>query len=198
VNRLDRVILTHLDEDHSGALGLIAHLAPIAKVLVSVTQLESDRGRALRDALPTWQEAGTQTARLPLEFFALPESQHGAAGNRRMNAILVRLKGGGFYLNLGDADRETERKLIGRLRFPAGRPRILKISHHGSRGSTAAEFVDWVDPDVAWVSVGAGNPHGHPAPEVVSELGSRGVPLLRTDRDGELSWSAAAKLHEIK
>jgi competence protein ComEC len=36
------------------------------------------------------------------------------------------------------------------------------------------------------ISVGASNPYGHPAPETVDELATAGVPVLRTDLDGEI------------
>ena len=58
------------------------------------------------------------------------------------------------------------------------------MGHHGSRGSTAAPFVEASQPRIAVVSVGARNPFRHPAPEVLSRLAIAGARLYRTDRDG--------------
>ena len=61
---------------------------------------------------------------------------------------------------------------------------VLKVGHHGSRTSSSAAFVDAVQPVLALVSVGADNRYGHPSSETVQGFALRGIPLLRTDRDG--------------
>jgi competence protein ComEC len=63
---------------------------------------------------------------------------------------------------------------------------LLKVGHHGSRGSTGEELLDSLRPLAAIISVGR-NDYGHPAPETLARLGSRRVPVLRTDRDGTVS-----------
>ena len=37
------------------------------------------------------------------------------------------------------------------------------------------------------ISVGAGNPYGHPAPPTLAALETAGVPVARTDVDGEIA-----------
>jgi competence protein ComEC len=61
---------------------------------------------------------------------------------------------------------------------------VLKVGHHGSGGSTTAAFVDAVSPALAVVSVGQENTFGHPAPG--TRLRLAGVPLLRTDVNGDV------------
>ena len=36
------------------------------------------------------------------------------------------------------------------------------------------------------ISVGAGNPYGHPTAATLATLAAHGVPVLRTDRDGTI------------
>jgi competence protein ComEC len=60
---------------------------------------------------------------------------------------------------------------------------LLKVGHHGSRGSTGQELLDSLRPLAAVISVGR-NDYGHPAPETLARLESRQVRVLRTDRDG--------------
>ena len=38
------------------------------------------------------------------------------------------------------------------------------------------------------ISVGAHNNYGHPAPEVLERLARRGIPVLRTDRLGTITY----------
>jgi competence protein ComEC len=65
---------------------------------------------------------------------------------------------------------------------------ILKVAHHGSRYSTGVDFIKEVAPDVAIISVGAGNKYGHPSQDVLSRLASQHVPVLRTDQQGTIIY----------
>jgi competence ComEA-like helix-hairpin-helix protein len=56
-----------------------------------------------------------------------------------------------------------------------------------SRNGTDARWLDLVRPELAVASVGRGNIFGHPSPQVVAMLARRGIPLLRTDRDGTVT-----------
>jgi competence ComEA-like helix-hairpin-helix protein len=47
--------------------------------------------------------------------------------------------------------------------------------------------LDLVRPELAVASVGRGNPFGHPSPQTIAMLARRGIPLLRTDRDGSVT-----------
>jgi competence protein ComEC len=59
---------------------------------------------------------------------------------------------------------------------------VLKVAHHGSEGSSSAEFLTAVNPSYAVISVGADNPFGHPGQAILERLGN--VTLLRTDQQG--------------
>ena len=61
---------------------------------------------------------------------------------------------------------------------------VVKVGHHGSRNGTTAAWVQATRPQVAVISVGAGNWYGHPAPQVVEQWQSAGARVYRTDRDG--------------
>lgn len=61
---------------------------------------------------------------------------------------------------------------------------FLKVPHHGSKTSSTEAFLAAVAPRVAVVSVGEGNPFGHPVESVVERYEHAGVRFLRTDRDG--------------
>src|SRR3954453_1371650 len=63
---------------------------------------------------------------------------------------------------------------------------LLKIGHHGSRGSTSDAWLDSLRPEGAIISVGR-NTYGHPAPETLSRLRRHDVAVWRTDQDGTVS-----------
>ena len=63
---------------------------------------------------------------------------------------------------------------------------MLKVGHHGSDGSTSPAFLAAVAPEFAAISAGADNVFGHPSP--TTRLRLAGVPLLRTDLNGDLRF----------
>ena len=90
-----------------------------------------------------------------------------------------------IVLLTGDATAETEEDLIDVYGADLGAD-IAKVPHHGS-GDRAPEFAGYVSPLVAVISVGAGNPYGHPDPAVGDEWEATGADVYRTDLDGTVT-----------
>jgi competence protein ComEC len=65
---------------------------------------------------------------------------------------------------------------------------VLKVPHHGSRNQDPS-FLRAVDPAVALVSVGVGNPYGHPNAGTLATLVGEGAVVGRTDSEGALAVS---------
>lgn len=61
---------------------------------------------------------------------------------------------------------------------------ILKVAHHGSKGSSLDIFLDEARPTVAVISVGKNNMYGHPNDEALAMLEARGIKVYRTDENG--------------
>jgi competence protein ComEC len=68
---------------------------------------------------------------------------------------------------------------------------VLKVAHHGSEDAGLEELLERSVPKLAVISVGEGNPYGHPTAETIDELRSHSVPTLRTDRQGEIDIRAS-------
>jgi competence protein ComEC len=82
----------------------------------------------------------------------------------------------------GDAGFPAEQAMAGALR-PVD---LLKVGHHGSRGSTGDDWLERLTPRVAVISVGR-NDYGHPAPPTLRRLAQRSVTVRRTDQDGTVT-----------
>lgn len=87
------------------------------------------------------------------------------------------------FLLVGDAERAEEDWLLAHHRDEL-RAQVLKVGHHGSSTSSSDAFLDAVHPDVAVISVGAGNKYGHPSNDVLHALSRVGAEVLRTDEAG--------------
>ena len=87
------------------------------------------------------------------------------------------------FLLVGDAERAEEDWLLDQHRGELHAD-VLKVGHHGSSTSTSDAFLAAVHPDVAIISVGAGNKYGHPSVDVMRALSQFGAQVLRTDEAG--------------
>jgi len=67
---------------------------------------------------------------------------------------------------------------------------VLKVAHHGSSSSTCDAWLDAVNPSIACIEVGSGNPYGHPHWEVLNRLESRNITIHRTDLEGTFYLSS--------
>jgi competence protein ComEC len=87
------------------------------------------------------------------------------------------------FLLVGDAERAEEDWLLARDSSELHAD-VLKVGHHGSSTSTSDEFLAAVHPELALISVGAGNMYGHPSGDVIHALARAGAEVLRTDESG--------------
>jgi beta-lactamase superfamily II metal-dependent hydrolase len=82
----------------------------------------------------------------------------------------------------GDAGFPAESAMAVRLRTVD----LLKVGHHGSRGSTGDAWLDALAPRAAVISLGR-NDYGHPAVATLERLRAHGVAVHRTDREGTIA-----------
>lgn len=111
-------------------------------------------------------------------------------------SIIIRLTfGENSFLFTGDVYKSIEEKLIeSKTDLDSD---VLKVGHHGSKTSTAEEFITKVSPEIAVISAGKNNSYGHPNQEVLDILNKYGIKILRTDKDGDIKVISDGKKYEI-
>jgi competence protein ComEC len=87
----------------------------------------------------------------------------------------------------GDAPQSVERQILS-LDGAFLSSEILKAGHHGSRTSSADEFVRAVSPRWAVISAGKDNSYHHPHEEVIGLFRRLGIEIVRTDDSGTISF----------
>lgn len=70
---------------------------------------------------------------------------------------------------------------------------VIKIPHHGSRGSFVPDLYEETQSQVAVISVGRNNNFGHPSRDVVEHLHSLGTLVFRTDKHGAVIITSDGK-----
>jgi competence protein ComEC len=186
VERLGAAIVTHDQADHAGGVRDLLGTMPIERIYFGVLR---------RSTLAQVHAAGIATARLarggelrdgrlrldvlwpPHELLAGPH--RGEDPNRLAIVALARWRGFSMLLT---ADAEAEKTPL-----DPGAVDVLKVAHHGSDDAGLGALLDRTRPRLAAISVGAGNPFGHPTPGTLATLAAHGVPVLRTDLDGTVT-----------
>lgn len=177
---LDLVVLSHPDGDH-----MFAQIDLPTRYDVSIA-VESADSRTHEDAI-RWREAmQSNNATLMLHqagdwidlgdgvslhtIWPPPEGYRGENQDNE-NSIVMKLVYGQFSLLLtGDAGLPSEEAWLAEgIDLSAT---VLKVGHHGSRGSTGINFVNAVNPALSVIQVGE-NSYGHPNQEVIDNLAGR-------------------------
>jgi competence protein ComEC len=190
VDQLGALVLTHPDLDHVGGVPALVARLPPDKVLYARIDRAS-RAAATGAGADLERISSGDVLRagdLRLDVLWPPPAQLGLGPPALANelAIVLLARWHGFRMLL-TADAEAELAPV-----DPGDIDVLKVAHHGSEDAGLEGLLARSDPELAVISVGAGNPFGHPTPATLATLAGAGVPLLRTDRDGEIEISADA------
>jgi competence protein ComEC len=191
VRRLDYLSVTHGDVDHIGGAASIFRDFRPREVWEGVPVPPHAPTRALRalaDGAGTAWRTLQQSDRVSFGDVDLvvhhpprPEWERQRVRNDDSEVLEIRY-GEVSFVFTGDIGRDVERTLA--ASFPRAAIRVLKVPHHGSATSSSASFLDALRPDIAVISVGRGNPFGHPAASVLERYRNSGAAVYRTDRDG--------------
>lgn len=183
IDTLDKLIISHDDNDHAGGAVLAAESLHIGRI-------ESGMPQALAALLHrpvtacgqglSWQWSG-------VEFRYLnPDLPHASDNDR---SCILEVTGAHCRLLLtGDATVGVEQQLLEAVTDVDW----LLAGHHGSKSSTSADFLNQTRPESVIASAGFMNPYHHPHPQVQARVAAAGAKLYRTDRQGALSLGYSA------
>lgn len=189
--RVEVALVSHAHADHLGGLASVLRRVPAGMIVepaMPVADGGYDRFLDLLAAEGQPWRAGRRGDRFVVDGVSFeilhPDTTWAWWGlDLNENSLVVRVTFSGFSALLaGDAGVPAESVLAGRL----GAVDLLKVGHHGSRGSTGEAFLAETRPALAVISAGRNNRHGHPAPEALARLEAAGVMVRRTDRDGTI------------
>jgi competence protein ComEC len=187
--RIDVLVLTHAHLDHGAGLLAVLDRYEVGMTLEpaglnpgALTELWAAgvaRAHAVRHVVRAGQRVRVADAVITV---LSPED------DPRVDtpSLILRVERGRFSaLFMGDATDEALATLL--LDPERLRSRLYIPPHHGAATPHGETLARAVRPEVALISVGAGNRYGHPTPDTLAALA--GITTFRTDRDGTVEVS---------
>jgi competence protein ComEC len=171
---LDRLIVSHADNDHAGGAAAVVAAFPRVAVIKGPDVVEL-AGEVCAHG-QRWEADGVRFSILH------PQADFSARGNESSCVLKVET-GASSMLVTGDIERRGERAV-------ATQPidaDVVVVPHHGSATSSSAEFVAAVGAKHAIVSAGYANRWGFPRAEVRERWEKSGATMTVTGDSGAVS-----------
>jgi len=181
IDRVDWLVVSHSDLDHSGGVPSILEEMPVGEVFVGESV-------ALADERFCANGQGWTSGTVKFDVLH-PGGLRVEEGNA--SSCVLRVSVGAHSLLLtGDIEAPSERDLI---QTRAGlESDIVVVPHHGSMTSSTVPFIDSVRPGFAVVSAGYANRWGFPKGPVVGRWKASGAAVLNTATSGAVYFRVCA------
>lgn len=177
--RIDMLVASHDDLDHTGGAATLATRMPVARLVGSGRALEALGAVEHCERGQRWQWDGVQ-------FEWLHPGPDPPPGDNEASCVLLVTVGQLRVLLTGDIEREAEAQIV--HRGDPGPVDVLVIPHHGSRTSSSQAFIAATRPRWALVSAGHRNRWGFPRADVVARWEESGAQVLNTAQSGAVEF----------
>jgi len=181
ITHLDKLVISHGDNDHSGGLDALMRVGLVDErdVLTSAARLlkKWSSAKLCREGMH-WRWDG-------VDFLMLHPRHKG--GDNNASCVLKITNGAYSVLLPGDIEYPAEADLVSRYASLLSSD-ILVAPHHGSKTSSSRRFLGKVKPAVVVFSTGFGNRYHFPHPSVVRRYLRAGVETYNTAITGQLSF----------
>ena len=189
--RVDVLLLSHRDSDHTGGAAAVLAQQPQAQLIGSIE--DEHHLQTLRPVQPCvagqqWQWDGVDFAVLHPLAADVASGQRSRNPNTHSCVLRISTPQGAVALLAGDIEKPQERALLERQAPLAAD--VLLVPHHGSKTSSSGDFLDAVQPRVALVQAAYRSRFGHPAAEVMQRYHERGIAVWESAHCGAATWQS--------
>lgn len=215
ISKLDYVIASHPHTDHIGGLTVFLGMDPADSGVTVGTVITADVPDADIPTTKTYEQFLDNAEAHAEDVCFLSESMELDLGSATLQLIPSPIKSDAETLNeysicglltsgantfffTGDAGKQEEQALLAENLLPSQPVDVLKVGHHGSKGSSSTEFLQALHPTDAVISCGTGNSYGHPHKGALERLQEVGCTIYRTDLDGTICIRSDGKALTIQ
>lgn len=189
---IDLVILTHPDKDHIGGWESVVERYRISELATNGQSANPDHSSVSQTAETgafVWWPGVIGRVVWSADSFAALHTSGESQEETNAQSVGTYWWGESFgFLSLGDLECEQELAVAGSGLL--NRVSLLKVSHHGSKSSSCLEFLQKIDTETAFISVGEKNSYNHPEENVIFSLEKAGAVVYRTDIQGEITYQS--------
>jgi len=184
ISRVDRLIISHGDNDHIGGMESLINGVTVTSVMTSTPEKVSHNETiaCVRGQQWVWDEV---TFRI-LHPSGHNQGQTDKKGNNSSCVLLITARGGRTLIP-GDIEKKAERELL-KYDLSQLQADILVAPHHGSQTSSTPAFIAAVDPSYVLFPVGYRNRFHHPSAKVFERYRQTGAVLLHSSQTGTLQF----------
>lgn len=180
VKKIEKLFISHFDEDHINGLLDIIDKVEIGSVYVNYVEDNIYLRELLNRNIPIYKVKKNDIIYLDdktnIKILSNPKDYMGS--NDKSMVMLLNHRGFDI-LYTGDVSSKIEDNL--NVDFD-----LLKVSHHGSKNSTSDDFISKNRPKYAAISAGVNNIYSHPSVEVMDILNKYNVDTKVTSEDGQI------------
>jgi competence protein ComEC len=179
IGPVDRLVISHGDNDHAGGA------APVANRYPEAVRLSGEPRRLGFVAAPCTTDTSWSWDGVSFRFMELPDDRGRKTKSNDRSCVLAVEGEGGRLLLTGDIGNRAERRMdVEDLASPL--PTVTTMAHHGSRYSSDAAWLAAVRPTLSIASAGWRNRFGHPHPSIVDRHAALGADVYLTARSGAI------------
>jgi len=186
VRNLDRLIVSHGDNDHSGGATSILSTIPVNSIFTGANRKRWNHpdANSCSDG-QRWQWDGVL-------FEMLSPTTNQRVGGNNGSCVLRLTAGNQSILLPGDVEKATEFKLL-QTHGKRLQADVLIAPHHGSKTSSSAPFLNIVNPRIVLIPNGYRNRFGFPHPDVVNRYAQAGIKWYETAKNGAITLTIGTK-----
>jgi beta-lactamase superfamily II metal-dependent hydrolase len=165
ITRINKVLITHADSDHSGGYGRLQK-----EGLINGATARFDYDNTVPEQiLHSGPDLAVTCVASKSHIIDRGSATYGSDENDLSVGVVVRYRGFD-YLSCGDLESWGEGALGEALAARSWKIDVLKVDHHGSKYSSPLAFLQDILPEFAVIMVGDRNTYGHPTRETLNRL----------------------------
>ena len=180
INKVDMLVVSHSDSDHSGGAESILNTLPVENLLTSTPDFFKlhPANNCLAGQSFTWDG---------VNFTFLHPPQNSLFSINDASCVLKVTTGKNSILLTGDIEENAEEFIIEHNKENL-KATILVVPHHGSKSSSSEQFIEAVKPNYALFATGYLNRFHFPSLNVVARYKENNAILLNTEETGAITF----------
>jgi len=199
---IELVVATHMDSDHYAGLIELIPMFDIDTILYNGSEKDNATCKNFHSVADAndgmYYAAVGQTIKVDDAFSVKIIPPVKSYKDENENSVVIELAYNDVkMLFTGDMEKNSEKDLLNQF----SKIDVLKSSHHGSRTSSTAAFLDITKPDYVIISCGidksAGNTYGHPHLAALQRYLDIGTTVYSTHRDGTIIIDTDGKTYNL-